>query len=63
MAEGEHREPDPADITLKMIETAPSYEARAVLIRNFVRQNPDRAALVLRDLLREDKVEGGERNG
>lgn len=47
-------EPDPADITLKMIETAPSYEARAVLIRNFVRQDPDRAALVLRDLLRDD---------
>lgn len=47
-------EPDPADITLKMIETAPSYEARAVLIRNFVRQDPDRAALVLRELLRDE---------
>jgi flagellar M-ring protein FliF len=60
---GEAREADAADITLKMIETAPSYEARAVLIRNFVRQNPDRAALVVRDLLREDKIEGGDRNG
>src|SRR5258705_1545751 len=63
LAASEHHESDPADITLKMIETAPSYEARAVLIRNFVRQNPDRAALALRDLLREDKVEGAERNG
>jgi flagellar M-ring protein FliF len=56
-------EPGAADITLKLIEAAPSYEARAVLIRNFVRQDPDRAALVLRDLLREDKAEGADRNG
>jgi flagellar M-ring protein FliF len=46
-----------------MIESAPSYEARAVLIRNFVRQDPARAALVVRDLLREDKAEGVEKNG
>mgnify|MGYP006197118053 CR=1 FL=1 len=54
---------DAVDITLKMIEAAPSYEARAVLIRDFVRQDPARAALVVRDLLRDDKVEGVEKNG
>ena len=37
-----------------MIEAAPSYEARAALIRNFVRQDPARAALVVRDLIRAD---------
>ncbi|HEY1146092.1 MAG TPA: flagellar M-ring protein FliF, partial [Allosphingosinicella sp.] len=52
-----------SDITLSMSESAPSYEARAVLIRNFVRQDPARAALVVRDLLRADKAEGVEKNG
>ncbi|PWG02014.1 flagellar basal-body MS-ring/collar protein FliF [Sphingosinicella humi] len=41
-------------ITLGMIEMAPTYEARAALIRNFVRQDPARAALVVRDLIRGD---------
>lgn len=58
-----HGDPQSGDITLSMIEAAPSYEARAVLIRNFVRQDPARAALVVRDLLRADKGEGVEKNG
>ena len=37
-----------------MIESAPGYAARADLIRNFVKQDPDRAALVVRDLIRSD---------
>lgn len=41
-------------VTLAMIEDAPGYAARAALIRNFVRQDPDRAALVVRDLIRAD---------
>lgn len=41
-------------ITLDMIEGAPGYTARAALIRDFVRQDPDRAALVVRDLIRAD---------
>jgi flagellar M-ring protein FliF len=48
---------------INMMESAPSYEMRAVLIRDFVRENPDRAALVVRDLLRDDKAEGADRNG
>lgn len=56
-------QPSESDITLSMIESAPSYEARAVLIRNFVRQDPARAALVVRDLLRADKAEGVDKNG
>jgi flagellar M-ring protein FliF len=44
----------PAPITLEMIESAPSYAARADLIRNFVKQDPARAALVVRDLIRQD---------
>jgi flagellar M-ring protein FliF len=46
---------DPATrVTIDMIEAAPSYESRASLIRSFVRQDPARAALVVRDLIRAD---------
>ncbi len=48
-------------VTLDMIEAAPGYTARAELIRNFVRQDPDRAALVVRDLIRSDMpLEGAQ---
>ena len=49
-------------ITLEMIETANSYETRAALIRNFVRQDPARAALVVRDLIKSDS-NNGDKNG
>ena len=39
------------EITLEMIESAPSYEARANLVRAFVRQDSARAALVVRQLM------------
>ncbi len=45
-------------VTLEMIEAAPGYTARAELIRNFVRQDPARAALVVRDLIRADAAQG-----
>jgi flagellar M-ring protein FliF len=48
-------------VSLEMIEATRDYEARAALIRAFVRQDPARAALVVRDLIRTDA--GGERNG
>jgi flagellar M-ring protein FliF len=41
------------EITLEMIEAAPSYEARANLVRAFVRQDSGRAALVVRQLMQE----------
>ena len=50
-------------VTLDMIEAAPGYADRAALIRNFVRQDPDRAALVVRDLIRADMPGGAEQNG
>jgi flagellar M-ring protein FliF len=40
-----------ADITLDMIEAAPSYEARAQLVRSFVKQDPERAAHIVRHLM------------
>ena len=43
-----------AAITVEMIESSPEYEARAALIRGFVKQDPPRAALVVRDLIRSD---------
>lgn len=49
-------------VTLEMIEATSNYEARAALIRNFVRQDPARAALVVRDLIRADG-KGNDRNG
>lgn len=42
-------------VTLDMISSTPGYAERASLIRNFVKQDPDRAALVVRDLLKEAK--------
>jgi len=42
-------------VTLDMISSTHDYTDRAALIRNFVKQDPDRAALVVRDLLREGK--------
>lgn len=50
-------------VTLAMIEGARSYETRAALIRNFVRQDPSRAALVVRDLIRADGKTGDKANG
>lgn len=44
-------QPGKGTITLDMIESAPSYEARANLVRAFVRQDPQRAALVVRQML------------
>lgn len=43
-------------VTLDMISATPDYAQRADLIRNFVKQDPDRAALVVRDLLKEGKA-------
>lgn len=42
-------------ITLEMIEAAPSYAARADLVRHFVRQDPSRAAVVIRQLMQEER--------
>lgn len=41
------------EITLEMIEAAPSYEARANLVRAFVQQDAARAAQVVRHLMLE----------
>lgn len=41
----------PGTVTLDMIERAPSYEARAELVRNFVRQDREKAAIVVRQLV------------
>ena len=48
-------------VSLEMIEATRDYEARAALIRAFVRQDPARAALVVRDLIRTES--GADRNG
>jgi len=50
-------------VTLDMIEATPGYANRAELIRNFVRQDPDRAALVVRDLIRSDIPGAAQNNG
>ena len=46
-----------APVTLDMISSTYDYAQRADLIRNFVKQDPDRAALVVRDLLKDAKKE------
>jgi flagellar M-ring protein FliF len=45
----------PREVTLEMIEAAPGYEARANLVRAFVRQDAGRAALVVRQLMQGAK--------
>ncbi|WP_293880929.1 flagellar basal-body MS-ring/collar protein FliF [Sphingomonas sp.] len=42
-----------SDVTLDMIEATPSYAARVALVRDFVRANPARAAVVVRNLVRD----------
>jgi len=55
---GRSRTEDDMKVTLEMIEATRDYEARAALIRGFVRQDPARAALVVRDLIRNDTKQG-----
>lgn len=50
-------------VSLDMISSADGYSERAALIQNFVRQNPDHAALTVQDLLAETKPEGEAING
>jgi flagellar M-ring protein FliF len=40
-------------VTIDMITSAKSYQERAILTQNFVKQNPDHAALVVKELLKE----------
>ncbi|MEO1045862.1 MAG: flagellar basal-body MS-ring/collar protein FliF [Pseudomonadota bacterium] len=47
-------QPQAEPVTIDMITAAQSYQERALLIQNFVKQNPEHAALVVRDLLRSD---------
>ena len=44
-------------VSLEMINSAAGYSERAFLIQDFVRQNPDHAALVVQDLLAEGQGE------
>lgn len=55
ITDGQSRGTD-APITVEMIEGSPAYEARAALIRGFVKQDPARAALVVRDLIRNEGI-------
>lgn len=50
-------------VSLDMISSADGYSERAALIQNFVRQNPDRAALTVQDLLSEVKSENETAHG
>lgn len=43
----------PKEITLEMIESAPSYETKANLVRAFVRQDSAKAASVVKELLKD----------
>jgi flagellar M-ring protein FliF len=40
-------------VTLDMIEAAPSYADRATLLRDFVKQDPERALVTVRQLIQE----------
>ncbi len=48
-------------VSLDMISSADGYAQRAALIQNFVRQNPDHAALTVQDLLGQERVDADVR--
>lgn len=50
-------------VSLDMISSADGYSERAALIQNFVRQNPDHAALAVQDLLAEAQMDVETANG
>lgn len=50
---GANSMPEASPVTIDMIQAAPSYQERALLTQNFVKQNPDHAALVVKELLKE----------
>lgn len=50
-------------VSLDMISSADGYSERAALIQNFVRQNPDHAALAVQDLLADTELEMEAANG
>ena len=53
--------PETSPVTIDMIQAAPSYQERALLTQNFVKQNPDHAALVVKELLKEsDSLEAAD---
>lgn len=49
-------------VTIDMIMAAQNYQSRATLVQNFVRQNPEHATLVVRDLLKESGKSKEEAN-
>ena len=44
-------------VSIDMLDSARSYDDRVQLVRAFTRDNPARAALAIRDMMRADKVE------
>jgi flagellar M-ring protein FliF len=59
MIEGEiAKQRSASTITLEMISAAPSYADRAALVRDFVSQDPKRAAAVMRSLLEPESANG-----
>lgn len=50
-------------VTIDMITSAQNYQERAMLIQDFVKQNPEHAALVVKDLLRGGQTEKAATNG
>jgi flagellar M-ring protein FliF len=44
----------PNDVTFDMIASAPGYAARADLVRDYVKRDPERAAMVVRQMVQED---------
>jgi flagellar M-ring protein FliF len=50
-------------VTIDMITSAQNYQERAMLIQDFVKQNPEHAALVVKDLLRGGQTQKAAING
>lgn len=46
--------PDGAPVSVEMLQSARSYDDRVGLVRGFTRDNPTRAALAVRDMIRAD---------
>lgn len=54
LGSGEAGQPNPAPVSIDMLEGGRGYDDRVGLVRGFTRDNPARAALAVRDMIKSD---------
>jgi flagellar M-ring protein FliF len=54
LGSGEAGQPGPEPVSIDMLEGGRGYDDRVGLVRGFTRDNPTRAALAVRDMIKSD---------